>query len=75
MLFIPDEEKEGKADPKSQEPADRHQQLVKILRHFQRDDQKGDRKGKNGIAEGFNALDLETAVTKTSRTGRPFLYK
>ena len=72
MLFVPNQHQQGEADAKSKKAPHRGKKLFEGLRHFQRDDQQGDSKGENGVAKGFDALDLLAAEVECVTGGRVF---
>lgn len=60
-MLIPDLGEHREADGEGGKAFDDVEQIVKSVRHFQRDDQQGDGEGEDGIAEGFEAGNLSRA--------------
>ena len=65
MLLMPDEHQYGEADAEGNEAAHRDDQLFEAFGNFEGHDEQGDRKGKDGVAEGLDPFNLMTAEMET----------
>ena len=63
-MRIPNESEKEKADGKGGEPAHDGKKIFELPRHIQRDDQQGDGKAKDGVAEGLQTRHLPSTQPK-----------
>ena len=60
-MVMPDRDQQDGADGNGGKAAQLHQQLLEDPRHFERNDQHGEREAEDGVAEAFEAVDFGAA--------------
>ena len=63
-MAVPNEREEDKAERECRKAAHRGKEIADGFRNIERDDEQGERESENGVAEAFEAADLEPTLAK-----------